>query len=263
RIHPQIVLDMGDARHVLGDILGPPLVVAAVDLAGEGHLVRLDAHLDARCIERGVVAQPVAHILLDALVRAGVALRAVTAVLVLSPAPLGLLVAEPGRDLVTRLVPEVALLGAAGTIVAGVVFPSAIRLALAAATGAVRALIEGRIAPGAGRGEVIARVAARPLVVAAAVAALVIILVGVAAHLPRPFVLAHRSIVAVAIAQVVGFEILPVVTVPGGAFSRHFSVPLLGLVAVRHSLPAGCRSRGCECLPNPGEGGKVPGRRER
>src|SRR5690606_17909628 len=203
RIHPQIVLDMGDARHVLGDILGPPLVVAAVDLAGEGHLVRLDVHLDARCIERGVVAQPVAHILLDALVRAGVALRAVTAVLVLSPAPLGLLVAEPGRDLVTRLVPEIALLGTAGTIVAGVVFPSAIRLALAAPTGAVRPLIEGRIAPGAGRGEVIARVAARPLVVAAAVAALVIILVGVAAHLPRPFVLAHRSIVAVAIAQVV------------------------------------------------------------
>jgi hypothetical protein len=102
----QVVLDVGDAGHPLGNVLGPPPRLAAVHRARERHLAAADADLDVGGVDVRVVGQPVADVLLDALVGAPVALGPAAAVVDLTAAPLGLLVAEPGRDLVRGAVPH-------------------------------------------------------------------------------------------------------------------------------------------------------------
>ena len=75
-LNPQIVLHVPDAGDLLRDVLGPPLGLTAVDGAGQRHLAGRHAHLDLGGIDEGIVAQPIVHILADAVVRAGIAFRA-------------------------------------------------------------------------------------------------------------------------------------------------------------------------------------------
>src|SRR4051812_9226243 len=102
---------MPDAGDALGDVLGAAALVAAVHHAGQRHLAARDNNVDAGRVDIGVVGQAVVDVLADAVVRAGVALRAAAAMVVLAAA-LGATVAEPGRDLVGRLVHEAALVAA-------------------------------------------------------------------------------------------------------------------------------------------------------
>ena len=95
------------ARHVLGAILGPPLLQAGRNLAVERHFAAFDADRDVARIDRPVVGEVVVHVLTDAVVGAGV-VRGAASRMVPLPPPRGILVPEPAHDFVARAVPPVA-----------------------------------------------------------------------------------------------------------------------------------------------------------
>ena len=90
------------------DVLRAALFLAALDLACQRHLAAGDLDLNVGGIEPAIIRQAVVHILADPLIRAGVALGAPASVLILLAAPTGVIIAEPGRDFVGRLVPHAA-----------------------------------------------------------------------------------------------------------------------------------------------------------
>src|SRR4051794_6355521 len=136
----QIVLHVGDAGDLLGDVLGTPARVAARDPAAQGDLAGAHRHDDVRGVDEAVVIEPVVDVLLDARVRPLVALGPAAAMILLPP-PLGVAVAEPRRDLVRGALEQAALAAAAAVAVA---FPAPVVAAVA--TAAVGAAIVAAVA---------------------------------------------------------------------------------------------------------------------
>src|SRR3954471_19747978 len=79
-LDPQLIVDVFDAGDRLEGVLGHALGLSAFDGAGQCYLALLDLHLDVLGIELAVLGQPLADVLLDALVIALVTARATTAV---------------------------------------------------------------------------------------------------------------------------------------------------------------------------------------
>src|SRR5204862_223319 len=73
-LHPKVFLDVLHAGDLLGDVFRTALVVAAVHRPDERHFALAALDLDLRGVEPGIVAEPVVHVLADAVVRASVVL---------------------------------------------------------------------------------------------------------------------------------------------------------------------------------------------
>jgi len=174
-LHAQVVLHVLHARQRIDQVLGAALLLAARNRAVERDLAARHADLDRARVDPPVLGQLVAGILADALVGAGVAGRAVPAMVLFAP-PGRVLVAEPAGDLVARALEEPAL----GLLaVAPVLAPGRCAVsAFAVIAGAVRSVWSRRAAaraivslrPGeVGAAEVAAGEAAEPAAFAVAV----------------------------------------------------------------------------------------------
>src|ERR671917_1525172 len=64
----QVVLHVGHPGDALGDVLGPALLGAGPDRAGERRLPVLHRDLDLGRVDHGVVGEPLVDVLADALV---------------------------------------------------------------------------------------------------------------------------------------------------------------------------------------------------
>ena len=126
---------MGDARDGFGEVFRVALLEAAVDRAGERHLAVLHPHLDLGGVDMRILGEAVVHVLQDAGIGALIAARAAAAMLaglahVPVAAALGVLVAEPGPDLVAGPLEEAALL-----VVVARAAPEAVRAVAVAPVG--------------------------------------------------------------------------------------------------------------------------------
>src|SRR5215210_5492374 len=144
----EIVLHVRDAAHALGDVVRPPLSLAAVHRAGQGDLTVRDRHLDLGGVSPRIVGQAIADVLADTLIRTGITFRSAPAMvlgalvalpgILLTPAR-RLIGAEPRRDLVRGTIPEAPLAAVARhptVLVTVVLAPVAAILALAAVASA-------------------------------------------------------------------------------------------------------------------------------
>src|SRR5581483_3086092 len=108
----EVVMNVLDARDVLGDVLSGAFGPALVHRPGERHFAVADGDFDLAGVEVRVIAEPVIDVFSDPLVRTLVTLRAAPGVhpplavaLVHAPPPLSLLVAEPRAHFVRGAIP--------------------------------------------------------------------------------------------------------------------------------------------------------------
>src|SRR5687768_7456506 len=169
---------MRHARDPLRDVFGPPPDGAAVHRPAQGDLAVGHADLDVGGVHVGVVGEAVVDVLPDALIPTLVGPRTAPPV-VHPPASLGLLVTEPGGDLVTRALEEAAPLAA--VIVTPVAAPAVQE------PGVITAAFRAAVALAAGLAPVLAAMAAAAalLLLPAAVPLLV--------FSPPPLVVRHRN----------------------------------------------------------------------
>src|SRR5688572_13179170 len=105
-MHAQGVVHLTHARHVFGDVLSMPLVMAIADEAGQRHLAVPYRDLDVAGIEVRIIGESIADVFADPLIRPLVALRSAAAELAARFAPAR---RRPDGTIIARGTPDVLI----------------------------------------------------------------------------------------------------------------------------------------------------------